>query len=69
MGDIREKGLSREEVFDPAIHGGAYCQTSTPQKSLNTMKRKKKNNYNYDTDVVRYLSTNRLIIFSLIKQQ
>ena len=40
---IKEKGLSADDVYDPALHGGVCNRTSTPHKSGNKMKEKKKN--------------------------
>ena len=30
--DIKEKGMSADDVYDCAIHGGVYHCTSTPHK-------------------------------------
>ena len=39
--DIKEKGLSADDVYDQ-LHGGVCHRTSTPHKSGNKMKKKKK---------------------------
>ena len=39
--DIKEKGLSADDVYD-LLHGSVCHRTSTPHKSGNTMKEKKK---------------------------
>ena len=39
--DIKEKGLSADDVYDQ-LHGGVCHRTSTPHKSGNKMKEKKK---------------------------
>ena len=41
--DIKEKGLSADEVYDrTCLHGGVCHHTSTPHKSGNKMKEKEK---------------------------
>ena len=42
MGDIKEKGLSGEEVYDRATCRCVIIKTSIPHQSRNKMKRKKK---------------------------
>ena len=40
--DIKEKGLSADEVYTTVLYGGVCHRTSTPHKSGNKMKEKKK---------------------------
>ena len=40
--DIKEKGLSADDVYDHATYGGVCHRTSTPHKIGNKMKEGKK---------------------------
>ena len=51
---IKEKGLSREEMYDHA-NGGVCHRTSTPNKSGNMIKRKKKKKFPLSTGFISFV--------------
>ena len=53
--DIKEKGLSADDVYDHAIHRGVCHRTSIPHKSGNKMKEGKKKKTKHTVCRMSYL--------------